>query len=103
MFRAFFQMLLGYMLAPLIAVAKSEAAKASADAKADLYRRASQADEEKMPDLAQQLRAFAATLDVDTQGEQPPALPQFPANGDTPKLPAPRRGRPRKEKEETQS
>lgn len=103
MFRKVWEILLGYLLGPLFIVARAEAAKQSADAVSEVLKRAQQAEDDGMPDLARQLRDYAATLGVDSKPEQLLALPSDNGNGaPAGQLPAPRRvGRPRKDEQHT--
>lgn len=101
MFRGLWQRLMALALWPLFLTAKAEAAKAAADAVADMLNRADAAEAAGQPALAEKLRALAASLQIEEAPEILLSLPAPSANGHpaTPALPAPSRkpGRPKKE------
>ncbi len=101
MFRRVFESLCALILAPLLTLARSEAATQSADAVAHLFRRAQEAEDEGQTELARKLREYAGSIAIDSKTDSTLALPEPTENGHSsaPALLAPRRGpgRPRKE------
>lgn len=97
------------LLTPLLAYFRVQSAIELAECKSEALRRADQADADQQPELARQLREFAASLCIDTKLEEQvsgllptpsaPALPAPSTNGhsEDPMIRSPKRGRPRKE------